>query len=254
MGLMIAVGALLTWIAPTASAQDTSPKATVSIYPASALAEGQSGCTYYFTESGAPQPGGACGQAPFPPLRFSELTATGEPAIIRFDRAIALGPYASLDNRDYRRRAPPIVLTPVQRDELTWEIVLPKVNEPSFLSFGGNWSSERAQGHRDYVVGLLPAPQDSALEIRRAKWTGDRLTASGKVHPFAGSVVLRFSCNGSSIIKTVPANAGQWRVALRTPSACATTTDGRLAVRVSSTERLRAGKVGRRIAHRIARR
>jgi len=94
---------------------------------------------------------------------------------------------------------------------------------------------------------------DSALEIRKVKWSGAQLRVSGKVHPYAGSVILRFACNGTAIVKTVAA-AGQWSIAFRTPSACAATSEGRLVVRVSSTDRLRAGKVALRLAHRIPRR
>lgn len=151
-------------------------------------------------------------------------------------------------------RTPPTELMPVQRDELTWEVALPKVNEPRFLMFGGKWSTQRARGTAGYVVGVLPVPVDSALEIRKVKWTGERLRVSGKVHPYASAVTLRFACKGTAITKVLPVSEGQWRLALRTPSACATTSDGRLVVRVSSTQRLRAGKVGLRIAHRIARR
>lgn len=255
LGFMIGVyAALLVWATSTAVAQDSSfPKATVSIGLGSVAAEPWGGCTYYFTESGAPQPGGACGDPPFPPARFADLTATGEPAIIRFDRPLELYPYAVLSDRDPARRMT-VALTPLQRDGLTWEVVLPSVNEARFLTFGGRWSGERVQGSGEYIVGLLPVPQDSALEIRKARWTGARLTASGKVHPYAASVALSLACNDRVITKTVPATAGQWRIALRTPSACATRSSGRLVARVSSTDRLRAGKVSLRLTHRLARR
>ena len=150
-------------------------------------------------------------------------------------------------------RGSAIELAAVQRDELTWEVALPSVTEPRFLTFGGRWSSARARGDTGYVVGVLPAPVDSALEIRKVKWSGAQLRVSGKVHPYAGSVILRFACNGTAIVKTVAA-AGQWSIAFRTPSACAATSEGRLVVRVSSTDRLRAGKVALRLAHRIPRR
>ena len=37
-------------------------------------------------------------------------------------------------------------------------------------------ATSEVQRHRDYGVGLLPAAQESALEMRKAKLTGDRLT------------------------------------------------------------------------------
>lgn len=252
---MIGACALLAWVSPIAVAQDTSspPKATVSIGVQAVAADlWGGGCTFIMNDDGTRT--GYCPSVAFPPTRFSDLTATGEPAIVRFDRPIALHPYAVLHNRDPLRRTQPYALTPVQRDELTWEVPLPSFTEPLFLTFGGNWSSERARGDVGYVVGVLPAPVDSALEIRKVKWTGARLTASGNAHPYAGSVILRFTCKGTEIAKTVPAGAGQWSVVLRTPSTCATTSAGRLVVRVSSTERLRAGKASMRVAHRIPRR
>lgn len=244
----------MAWLTPAAIAQETTPpQATVSIGAQTVAAEGYGGgCTFYFSEDRMTA-SGVCPVSIWPPTRFADLMATGGPAIVRFDRPIAVHPNWALSSRDPMRSSA-IELAAAQRDELTWEVALPSVTAPRFLTFGGSWSSARARGDAGYVVGVLPVPQDSALEIRRVKWTGAQLRASGKVHPYAGSVILRFACNGTAIVKTVPAGAGQWSIAFRTPSACAATSEGRLVVRVSSTDRLRAGKVVLRLAHRIPRR
>ena len=248
LGLMIGACTLLAWVASAALAQGSSaPKATVSIGLQTVAAEPWSDCISIPIDRRGYQPG-PC------PFSFSDLMATGEPAIIRFDRPIALTPTASLRNRDARQPSSGRAVTAVQRDELTYEVVLPTVTEPSFLIFTGHWIGTRVGGDARYVVGLLPVPVDSALEIRKVKWTGARLRVSGRVHPYASAVTLRFACNGTAITKILPTKTGKWRTTLRAPSACATTSDGRLVVRVSSTDRLRAGKVSMRIAHRIGRR
>ncbi len=100
----------MAWLTPAAIAQETTPpQATVSVGAQTVAAEGYGGgSTFYFSEDGM-NASGVCPVSIWPPTRFADLTATGEPAVIRFDRPIAVHPYWTLSSTD-RLRAGKVAL------------------------------------------------------------------------------------------------------------------------------------------------